>query len=284
MTKRCWRQQTNVSQTRVWIAIAQAVLAHSLTPRHRSRPRSDLLRPFSAGAKRRTRSAHWRPREPGDQVRVCRCWHSGSSHRGRSRRRRSSAVGELERRWRVFAPGARGAPWTSRPGRNGFGWRHGPPCAESATDTDYPCAICHSSACPPIRNCPGGLRPKWQAFREALSALAVGDGQVIEVASIAVGAAPRRDGAMDQPPGSLRFAQSRRGGAPTVGLPVEPTPNADLAFRNRRTPACHRRFPPVALARRVDPCSACRRLRWGAVPPVAPGATLRFPLPRRQCD
>jgi len=29
---------------------------------------------------------------------------------------------------------------------------------------------------------------------------------------------------MGQPPGSLRFARSRRGGAPTVGLPVEPTP------------------------------------------------------------
>ncbi len=76
---------------------------------------------------------------------------------------------------------------------------------------------------------PNGAGKTAFARELALSALAIGNGQVLEVASIPVGAAPRRDGTMGQPPGSPGFAGSRRGGAPTVGLPVEPPPSADIA-------------------------------------------------------
>jgi hypothetical protein len=86
-------------------------------------------------------------------------------------------------------------------------------------------------------------RPPARQSPMAHSASTVGGGQGIDAASTAMGAAPCRDGAMGLPPGSLRFARSatgtsaasgpavsgaygHRGGAPAVGRPVEPVPNA----------------------------------------------------------
>ena len=76
-------------------------------------------------------------------------------------------------------------------------------------------------------------------YREGFFCVSLVDTQVIELAGIAVGAAPRHNEAMEQPPGSLRFARSRRGGAPTVDLPVDPTPNADMAIGKRMCFSVH---------------------------------------------